>query len=86
MAVYCELDRAVRGPVILDTRKQKYCVWIDDEPLALNVPFDDPATEDFLMLGLGTFDTSTAVIGIDNIVIKGIPGMALPGVNLLLLD
>lgn len=151
LAVYCELDRAVRGPVVLewdavvvsktrddqdrvyatdglgsdpgsgspvlfeiplignnyqdngnayalplnqshhfkavlDTKKQQYCVWIDNEVLAVNVSFDDSEAEDFFTLGFGSFKGSEVVAGFDNILIKGLAGYCLPGINLLLMD
>ncbi len=42
--------------------------------------------KDTFLLGLGTLEASTAVLGIDNILIQGRPGVVLPGVNLLLMS
>ena len=72
--------------VVVDTHEQQYSAFVDGEILAECASFNENQTQDAFLLGLGTLEASTAVIGLDNILIKGRPGIVLSGVNLLLMS
>jgi len=50
--------------VVLDSHKQIYSVFIDGQVLVDSINFDDDQADDFYTLRIGTFEASTAVIGI----------------------
>ena len=72
--------------MVVDTHEQQYSAFVDGEILAECASFNENQAQDAFLLGLGSLDASTAVIGLDNILIKGRTGVVLPGVNLLLMS
>ena len=72
--------------VVVDTHEQQYSAFVDGEILAECVSFNENQAQDAYLLELETLDASTAVLGIDNLLIRGRPGVVLPEVNLLLMS
>jgi len=72
--------------VVVDTHEQQYSAFVDGQILVECAPFNENKAQDAFLLGLRTLEASTAALGVDNILIKGRPGVVLPGVNLLLMS
>ena len=72
--------------LVVDIHELQYSAFVDGEILAECASLNENQAQDAYTLGIGTLDASTAVLGIDNILIKGRPGVVLLGVNLLLMS